>query len=121
MWSTDAAIEKILTAVATRPHQKIDRMLTRFKELTEDLLPARARAEGWPIRFDHCFKRICLDAAFEDVWYRHLNKPAERHIEGEALARASEAAGRILTEGRPALDHLNRLSLTYRNRTAKIS
>jgi len=99
----------------------MDRMLALFKQLTEDLLPARARVESWPIRFDHCFKRICLDAAFQDIWYRHLKKPAERHIEGDALVRATEAAGRILTEGRPALDHLNRLSLKYRNRTAKIS
>ena len=54
----------------------------RFKYLTEVALPARAAAHRWSVRLDHCFKRICLDHAFADVWYTHLQRHAERQITG---------------------------------------
>lgn len=90
--------------------------IVRFKLLTESILPALAKAQSWPIRLDHCFKRICLDYAFEDVWYNHLKRPAERHLTGEALARAIAAAEAIATQGRPALDTMNQASLGYRGK-----
>ena len=91
-------------------------MLARFKELTEVLLPAKAREAHWPIRFDHCFKRICLDAAYGDCWYHHCAKPAERNIPPAALARAVSAAESIYKDGRPILNSLNVLSLGYRGK-----
>ncbi len=91
-------------------------VLSRFKELTERLLPARACTERWPIRLDHCFKRICLDNAFEDVWYRHLPRPAERHIAEPALSRAVAIAEQIYSDGLPLLARLNRNSLTWRGK-----
>lgn len=90
--------------------------VARFKYLTETVLPALARQEHWPIRLDHCFKRICLDAAFEDTWYNHLRRPAERHLAGEPLARAVAAAERIVTDGLQALRPLNAASLAYRGK-----
>lgn len=91
--------------------------ITRFKHLTEVALPAAAREHRWPIRLDHCFKRICLDAAFEDVWYNHLAKPAERHLAGEPLARALACAEAILADGRPMLDLHNGNSLRFRGKS----
>ncbi len=88
----------------------------RFKELTEQLLPDMARTERWPIRLDHCFKRICLDNAFEDVWYNHLKRPAERYISEPALSRAVAIAEQLYTEGLPVLAVLNRNSLTWRGK-----
>ena len=90
--------------------------IARFKHLTEQTLPALAREHRWPIRLDHCFKRICLDAAFNDVWVHHLRRPAERHLTGDPLARALRCAEELITEGRPALDRRNRESLTYRGK-----
>ncbi len=90
--------------------------IARFKELTESVLPAKAQEQRWPIRLDHCFKRICLDAAFEDVWYRHLKRPAERHLAGEPLARALGAAERIVAEGAAALRPMNEASLLWRGK-----
>ncbi len=90
--------------------------LVRFKYLTEAALPARARAEHWPIRLDHCFKRICLDHAFADVWYRHLAKPAERHLSGDPLQRATRCAEDLLTGARTLLDERNTASLRYRGK-----
>ncbi len=90
----------------------------RFKHLTEIALPARAAALGWPIRLDHCFKRICLDYAFADVWYNHLARPAERHIAGDPLQRALACAEALLTGDRALLQARNIASLTYRGKTA---
>ncbi len=94
--------------------------IARFKQLTEVRLPALASEQHWPIRLDHCFKRICLDAAFEDVWYDHLKRPAERHLAGEALSRAVAAAERIAAEGPPVLRVLNLASLGYRGKTGPV-
>ena len=88
----------------------------RFKQLTETALPALARTERWPIRLDHCFKRICLDHAFEDVWYNHVSRPAERHLQGEPLARAVACAEELLTGGLLLLTERNRASLGYRGK-----
>lgn len=90
--------------------------VARWKELTETALPARAREERWPIWLDHCFKRITLDHAFEDVWYRHLPKPAERHLVGDPLTRAVACGEQILSGGRPVLEVRNRESLRLRGK-----
>lgn len=90
--------------------------VVRWKELTKTVLPARAREERWPIRLDHCFKRITLDHAFEDAWYRHLPKPAERHLAGDALTRAVACGEQILSGGRPVLEVRNRESLRLRGK-----
>ncbi len=90
--------------------------IARFKYLTEVALPERARAERWPLRNDHCFKRVCLDFAVEDVWYRHVRKPAERHIAGEALDRAVRCAEELLREGEGLLRQRNRESLQHRGK-----
>ncbi len=90
--------------------------LARFKHLTEVELPALAREHRWPLRFDHCFKRVCLDHAFGDTWYKHLRKPAERHIEGEALARALSCAEAIAAGGLPVLARHNAESLAWRGK-----
>ena len=73
-----------------------DMRIARWKLLCEEALPMRARQQGWTIRLDHCFKRICLDFAFNDVWYHHLPKPAQRHLRGEALARALACAEELV-------------------------
>lgn len=93
-----------------------ERIVARWKELTEKTLPALAREGRWPIRLDHCFKRVTLDYAFEDAWYVHLPKPAERHLAGEPLQRALRAAEMLLAEGRPQLEALNRASLAWRGK-----
>ena len=92
--------------------------IARFKRLTETTLPALAREHHWPIRLDHCFKRICLDHAFADVWYRHLKKPAERHLAGDPLLRALACAEDLTRQGLPLLQLRNQASLTYRANAA---
>ncbi len=90
--------------------------VARFKYLTEVALPQRAREERWPLRLDHCFKRVCLDYAFGGEWYGFIAKPAERNLHGEALLRAVACAEAILQAGWPLLETLNRQSLLYRGK-----
>jgi hypothetical protein len=91
-------------------------LVRRFKELTEEVLPARAREERWPLRLDHCFKRVCLDWAFGDCWYGHLARPAERNLKGEALAQAVRCAEEIARDGREVLMKRNAASLRWRGK-----
>ncbi len=91
-------------------------LIERFKQLTEVLLPACARENGWPVRLDHCFKRICLDHSFQDVWYKYLKKPAEKYIEGDQLRLAVACAEQILADGEHRLRERNLASLRYRGK-----
>ena len=91
--------------------------IAHFKHLTEVTLPALAREHRWPIRLDHCFKRICLDAALRRrLRTTHLPRPAERHLEGEPLARAVLCAESIAAEGLPTLTLRNAESLHFRGK-----
>jgi hypothetical protein len=57
-----------------------------------------AAAERWPIRLDHCFMRVCLDAAFGRPWHEAVRPPATRHMTEAELARAVSVAERIAAE-----------------------
>ncbi|MBB4659124.1 GCN5-related N-acetyltransferase [Parvularcula dongshanensis] len=88
-------------------------------DLTRRKLPAVAEARGWPIRFDHCFQRVLLDAAFGDVWYKHVEgRPAYAHASDAALSRAV-ALGEAILEGRADLPALNRQSLAFRGKAGR--
>ncbi|MEM1010981.1 MAG: hypothetical protein AAGI46_02030 [Planctomycetota bacterium] len=89
-------------------------------DLTRDRLPKLAAEAGdWPIRFDHCFMRVCLDHAVGGCWYDHIDRkkgPAYRVASDEVLARAVSVARRIETGGKEALEPLNRQSLVWRGK-----
>ncbi|MBL6077604.1 hypothetical protein JMJ56_06270 [Belnapia sp. T18] len=87
----------------------------RWLALTREVLPGMAAAEGWPIRLDHCFMRVCLDAAIGRPWSEAVRRPAIRHLTEPQLAAAVAIAERIQAE--PALlPGLNRQSLRYRGK-----
>ena len=96
-----------------------ERQVAEWKQLTEETLPALAKEYRWPLRLDHCFKRVTLDYAFGDVWYRHLQKPAERHIDDDALIRALACAREIAANCEPLLRIRNQESLMYRGKTER--
>lgn len=99
------------------PHDRAAQVL-EWKHLTEEALPAMARQYRWPLRLDHCFKRVCLDHAFGDVWYRHVKKPAERHLSSEDLGRAVQCARDIARDGKALLKERNDQSLQWREKGA---
>lgn len=95
-----------------------DQLRQRFKTLTETELPALAKLRHWPLRLDHCFKRVCLDWACNDCWYAHIRRPAERHLEGETLMRAVRCAEDLLAGDLALLGERNAQSLHWRGKRA---
>ena len=91
-----------------------------WRRLTVHSLPRLALANGWPLREDHCFMRVALDAAFSGCWYDHLDKrrPAIGQISTAGLGKAVAAARRIEAEGVSALVELNEASLRWRGKLA---
>lgn len=90
-------------------------LLARWLQLTRAALPGMAAAQGWPIRLDHCFMRVCLDAAVGRPWHEAVRRPAVRHLSDAQLARAVAVAERIV--GEPAcLPALNEASLRMRGK-----
>ena len=81
-----------------------------------DRLPEVARGRpDWPIRLDHCFGRVVLDAVYDRPWREALPSPAWRHMDAEALRRAI-ALARDIAEGRADLTVLNARSLHMRGK-----
>lgn len=86
----------------------------RWLDLTSRVLPGLAHERGWPIRADHCFQRVILDAVFDDVWYRHVpQRPAYRTIDATLLLAAVTLAEAI-GDGKADLTALNATSLAHR-------
>jgi hypothetical protein len=73
-----------------------------------------ATARGWPIRADHCFQRIFLDAACRGCWDDHVpRRPGYRHISSPALALAVALAEEAAA-GQLDLAPLHHRSLAWR-------
>lgn len=88
----------------------------RWLTLTRRDLPG-AHRPGWPVRFDHCFQRILLDAATGGVWYDAIpGRPAYRHAPDEVLRRAV-ALGEAVLAGEADLAALNARSLAARGKS----
>ena len=90
-------------------------LVDHWLALTRRVLPGMAVAEGWPIRLDHCFMRVCLDAAIGRPWHEAVRRPAIRHLTEAQLAAAVAVAERIRAEP-GLLPGLNRQSLLGRGK-----
>ena len=90
-----------------------ERLVARWLDLTRTVLPGMAAAHRWPIRWDHCFMRVCLDNALRRPWHEVVRRPAIRHLDTAQLQAAITVAERIIAD--PALlPGLNRSSLDWR-------
>ena len=91
----------------------------RWLHLTRAALPGVAVDRGWPVRLDHCFQRILLDAACGGCWYDHVaGRPAYRASDPAILARAV-ALGEAVLAGEEDLHALNRASLGWRGKSVR--
>lgn len=88
-------------------------LVDRWYGLTRRILPALAAEHGWPIHLDHCFMRVCLDAALGSPWTAAVARPAIRHMSDEELAAAVRIAEGIAAEP-DTLPALNARSLEGR-------
>ena len=90
-------------------------LVSRWLELTRRQLPGMAADHGWPIRLDHCFMRVCLDASFGRPWHEVVARPAIRHAADADLARAVAVAEAIVRDP-STLPALNAASLRMRGK-----
>ena len=90
-----------------------ERLVARWLDLTRKTLPSMAAAARWPIRFDHCFMRVCLDYAIGQPWHERVRRPAIRHLTDSQLRDAIAAAERIAADP-SVLPGLNDQSLAWR-------
>ena len=97
-------------------------LLAEYRRLVRRELPAAAHANRWPLRDDHCFARLILDALFQGCWYDHLDRrrgrTAETQLTAEQLTRAVAHARAMLTLGRSEVTRLNAQSLAWRGKTS---
>ena len=87
--------------------------------MRHDLPAAAVHRPDWPIRLDHCFGRVILDAVCGAPWRDRLAAPAWRHLSDDALEAAIALADAILA-GEVDLNTLNRRSLQGRRRPSEI-
>ncbi len=90
-----------------------DPLVVRWYGLTRHVLPAMAAAQRWPIHLDHCFMRVCLDAAAGAPWTATVKPPAVRHMSVEQLAAAVATAEEVVADP-TRLPGLNAASLAGR-------
>ncbi len=88
-------------------------LVDRWRLLTQKILPAMAAEEHWPIRFDHCFMRVCLDESLGRPWTEVVQRPAIDKMSDAQLAAAIRTAERIV-EQPELLPALNDESLRQR-------
>lgn len=90
-------------------------MQARWLDLTRRVLPGMAAAQRWPIRYDHCFMRVCLDHALGAAWHTAVRRPFLRHATDEQMRAAITWAERIVAEP-GLLPELNQRSLQWRGK-----
>ena len=88
-------------------------LLARWSALTRGVLPGMAARQGWPISRDHCFMRVCLDAAVGARWDAVVRRPAARHLTDAQLA-AAVAVAEAVVAAPSRLPALNAASLRLR-------
>lgn len=102
------------------PLESASALVDTYQELTKERLPEQAQAQAqaddeWPVRFDHCFQRIVLDAVCDDEWYGHIESPAYKNMTEDQLVEAIKLAQSMIDD--PArCKELNVQSLTYRGK-----
>ena len=81
--------------------------------MRHDLPAAAAGRPDWPVRQDHCFGRIILDAVCGQPWREAVAGRAWRHLPPDRLEAAIGLADAILA-GEADLGLLNARSLALR-------
>jgi hypothetical protein len=101
----------------TEPYPRTADLVSRYMTLTKEVMPTLARTSHahWPVRNDHCFQRIVLDAVCSGIWYDHIPRPAYKHLTREQAAQAVVLCDDIIS-GDANLAQLNRQSLIWRGK-----
>lgn len=92
-----------------------EQLRSQYLNLVNVLLPAVAKSKKYPIRFNHCFARVILDNVVNDIWYKHIEKPAYKRLGRQQLELAIFIGLKMLVDANKAVTY-NKLSLQHRGK-----
>lgn len=88
-----------------------------LRRRVDGVLPAlAAAAPGWPVRHNHCFRRIVYDTLAGQNWRHCWPAPAIAHMTEAELAAAVALCDRLAAEGPALCRDWNSASLRGRGR-----
>ena len=92
----------------------------QLRHLANDVFPATARRDGYPIVMNHCFLRVVYDNLFGQKWQEVLGtkKPAIHQLDETQLRRAIALGNEIIADRRRC-EILNQRSLEWRGKAGK--
>jgi hypothetical protein len=108
------------TSAQTRLFSSSDEAASRpedvrtMEALAEEVLPEKAASGDYPVRFDHCFKRIAYDAAVGTKWDTEVTPPFCEHATAEQIRRAVAVLREMAADPDQAAAY-NQQSLRYRD------
>lgn len=92
-----------------------DVVVMELGKACDDALPVLSREGGWPVRYDHCFRRLVYDAACGGYWKDHVDGDTFIHdADKDQLVDALKHAARLLHEGSEYAWELQEKSLLWR-------
>jgi len=92
-------------------------LVRTMERLAEDILPVKAASGAYPVRFDHCFKRIAYDVAVGARWDTEVPPPFCGNATPAQLRRAIDVLRAMAGNPGRAAEY-NRYSLRCRNADA---
>jgi hypothetical protein len=110
-------IQKIEATHGCQMPDDASKIIQQYLNLTRVVMPelALTRENNWPVRYDHCFQRIILDAICGGIWYDHIARPAYKHLSLQQAKHAVRLCDDIIS-GRADIVELNRQSLAWRGK-----
>ena len=105
------------TCLFASPGREDSEAVRTMERLAEEVLPAKAASGAYPVRFDHCFKRIAYDVAVGAKWDTAVPPPFYKHAPPAQLRRAVTILREMVADPDRAADY-NRRSLRYRDASA---
>ena len=102
------------TRLFASPDEKPSELVRTMEHLAETILPEKAASGDYPVRFDHCFKRIAYDVAVGAKWDTEVTPPFYAHATPKQIRRAVDVLQEMAEDPNRAAEY-NRHSLRYRD------
>ena len=101
----------------TKEEPRTANLVSQYAVLIKEIMPNLARTlyRHCPVRNDHCFQRIVLNAVCGCVWYDHLLRPAYKNLAHDQATNAVNLCNDIIS-GETDLVALNMQSLKWRGK-----
>lgn len=109
-----ANLHESLPSLPIESHTDRNELVRRLERLCDVILPRLASGGGYPVAFDHCFRRIAYDVACGHEWTDEIDRPFIENAHILTLARAYRVAAWMARTGAPAVSACNDASLEYR-------